>query len=230
MSSAFFSLMIRRPPSSTLFPYTTLFRSIENVAVSSFGTTFTLTRSGERAEILTPLIGRHQARNTTIAIAAVDALTANNRVQLTSISADMAKLHLPGRFERRGSYIFDVAHNPAGARTVADTLLSIDTASPRVGVVAVLADKDWREMIRALSTAVDRFIFTTAPSAPADRVWSPNAAHEFARDEGFASEVEPDLGKALALAERHGGTTVVTGPFHTVGDAMSCLQVSPFAA
>src|SRR5688500_19784363 len=65
MSSAFFSLMIRRPPSSTLFPYTTLFRSIENVAVSSFGTTFTLTRSGERAEIRTPLIGRHQARNTT---------------------------------------------------------------------------------------------------------------------------------------------------------------------
>src|SRR5688500_20273309 len=117
MSSAFFSLMIRRPPSSTLFPYTTLFRSIENVAVSSFGTTFTLTRSGERAEIRTPLIGRHQARNTTIAIAADEAFTASDGVRLNSISADMAKRHLPGRFERRRSYIFAVAHHPPGSRT-----------------------------------------------------------------------------------------------------------------
>src|SRR6266496_3198301 len=31
-SSLFFFLMIRRPPRSTLFPYTTLFRSTSNVA------------------------------------------------------------------------------------------------------------------------------------------------------------------------------------------------------
>src|SRR2546425_7676841 len=31
--SSFFFLMIRRPPRSTLFPYTTLFRSLEVVAV-----------------------------------------------------------------------------------------------------------------------------------------------------------------------------------------------------
>src|ERR1035438_10910014 len=31
----FFFLMIRRPPRSTLFPYTTLFRSVVNVAVES---------------------------------------------------------------------------------------------------------------------------------------------------------------------------------------------------
>src|SRR5256885_16268362 len=32
-SSPFFFLMIRRPPRSTLFPYTTLFRSVTNGAV-----------------------------------------------------------------------------------------------------------------------------------------------------------------------------------------------------
>src|SRR5256885_16434200 len=32
MSSSFFFLMIRRPPRSTLFPYTTLFRSAEEQA------------------------------------------------------------------------------------------------------------------------------------------------------------------------------------------------------
>src|SRR3712207_7439906 len=33
MTCIFFFLMIRRPPRSTLFPYTTLFRSIQNSAV-----------------------------------------------------------------------------------------------------------------------------------------------------------------------------------------------------
>src|SRR5258708_10325087 len=31
LPSSFFFLMIRRPPRSTLFPYTTLFRSVQNV-------------------------------------------------------------------------------------------------------------------------------------------------------------------------------------------------------
>src|SRR5689334_24555589 len=36
MSYYFFFLMIRRPPRSTLFPYTTLFRSIPSRAVTRF--------------------------------------------------------------------------------------------------------------------------------------------------------------------------------------------------
>src|SRR5260370_669972 len=34
-STALFFLMIRRPPRSTLFPYTTLFRSFDNVSVTT---------------------------------------------------------------------------------------------------------------------------------------------------------------------------------------------------
>src|SRR5690349_22777522 len=33
-ASAFFFLLIRRPPTSTLFPYTTLFRSVQNLALA----------------------------------------------------------------------------------------------------------------------------------------------------------------------------------------------------
>jgi dihydrofolate synthase/folylpolyglutamate synthase len=198
--------------------------------VSADGTTFTLSYNGNKASITSPLIGSHQAGNTAVAIAAVNALGNAHRLDLASVSEALKSVSLPGRFQSWRSFIFDVAHNPAGARTVADTLLSIDTPSPRVGVVAVLADKDWREMIRALSTAVDRFIFTHAPSAPADRVWSLSAANEFARAEGLVCEAEPRLEAALSRAEQYGGTVVVTGSFHTVGDAMSCLQVSPFAA
>src|SRR5947209_14553858 len=51
----FFFLMIRRPPRSTLFPYTTLFRSINfqpagfpTTAVSAFVGNFTLQRETDR--------------------------------------------------------------------------------------------------------------------------------------------------------------------------------------
>src|SRR5256885_5125 len=38
-----FFLMIRRPPRSTLFPYTTLFRSVETLALGTYTDTFTYT-------------------------------------------------------------------------------------------------------------------------------------------------------------------------------------------
>src|SRR2546425_8356385 len=44
LSLFFFFLMIRRPPRSTLFPYTTLFRSVCACATSAFGATPPLKR------------------------------------------------------------------------------------------------------------------------------------------------------------------------------------------
>jgi folylpolyglutamate synthase/dihydropteroate synthase len=52
----------------------------------------------------------------------------------------------------------------------------------------------------------------------------------FAAAEGLNAEVEADLDTALAAAKKGRGTLLVTGSFHTVGDVMSRLQVSPFAA
>jgi len=94
----------------------------------------------------------------------------------------------------------------------------------------VLADKDWQGIIRELAPVVDRFLFTNAPSAPPERRWDPATARAFARSEGFDADLEPDLDAALARGEERSETLLVTGSFHTVGDAMSRLQVSPFAA
>ncbi|MEO7822156.1 MAG: folylpolyglutamate synthase/dihydrofolate synthase family protein [Gemmatimonadaceae bacterium] len=203
---------------------------IGEINISAAGTAFSVSHKGKDASITTPLIGRHQARNTSLAIAAVNALGDAYRVDLAFVSEALKSLFLPGRFQRWRSFIFDVAHNPAGMETVADSLRAIGAPSPRTAVVAILADKSWEPMILALATGVDRFVFTNAPSAPANRVWDASEAYEFARDEGLVSELEPDLGAALARAEQHGGTVLITGSFHTVGDAMSRLQVSPFAA
>jgi dihydrofolate synthase/folylpolyglutamate synthase len=203
---------------------------ISGGAISAAGTRFTVHHRDDRYQITTPLIGAYQARNTTVAIATLATLGTDYLPPTAEISNALSNVFLPGRFQRRGKIIFDVAHNPAGARTIAETLGALNPPEPRTAVVAVLADKDWRGIIRELAPVVDRFIFTNAPSAPAERSWDPAAAQRFADSEGFNADLEPDLDVALARGEGQSETLIVTGSFHTVGDAMSRLQVSPFAA
>ncbi|HEX9605597.1 MAG TPA: folylpolyglutamate synthase/dihydrofolate synthase family protein [Gemmatimonadaceae bacterium] len=204
--------------------------AISNVEVLASGTSFTLTRGKDVLHLTTPLLGEHQARNTGTAIATVTAVGKEYLPPPGEISKALSGVFLPGRFQRRGQFIFDVAHNPAGARTVAETIRALDPPPPRTALVAVLADKDWRGIIRELAPAVDRFLFTNAPSAPPERRWDPAEAQSFAKSQGFEADLEPELDAALARGEKQSGTLLVTGSFHTVGDAMSRLQVSPFAA
>ena len=203
---------------------------ISDVDVAETGTSFALAKKSRRQIVITPLIGAFQARNTAIAIATVDALGRKYRPTRVEISAKLTQLFLPGRYQRYGKFIFDVAHNPDGARTVADSIRALSPASPRTALVAVLSDKDWEGIIRALAPAVDRFVFTNAPSAPPERRWDPSQAQAFARSQGFESQLEPNLDAALQEAQKNAQTVLVTGSFHTVGDVMSRLQVSPFAA
>jgi dihydrofolate synthase / folylpolyglutamate synthase len=204
--------------------------TISNVEVSTRGTSFTLLDGKHGQHITTPLLGEHQARNTATAIATLAAIGNEYLPPPGEISKALAGVFLPGRFERRGKVIFDVAHNPDGARTVAETIRAINPPSPRTALVAVLADKDWRGIIRELAPAVDRFVFTNAPSAPPERRWDPAEARSFAKARGIEADLEPDMDAALALGQERSETLLVTGSFHTVGDAMSRLQVSPFAA
>ena len=204
--------------------------TIEEIEVSPRGTEFILHGGAVRERITTPLIGSYQALNTAVSIATVGALGGNYHLPASEIGSALSRVFLPGRFQLRGKIIFDVAHNPAGARTIAETIHALSPPSPRTALVAVLADKDWRGIIRELAPGVDRFVFTNAPSAPTDRRWDPAAAHSFAKSEGFASELEPDMDAALERGEKHSATLLITGSFHTVGDAMARLQVSPFAA
>jgi dihydrofolate synthase/folylpolyglutamate synthase len=203
---------------------------INNVEVSGSGTSFILAHGEDALPLTTPLLGEHQARNTATAIATVTAMGKEYLPPRGEISNALSRVFLPGRFQRSGKVIFDVAHNPTGAHTVAETIRALDPPHPRTALVAVLADKDWRGIIRELAPAVDRFVFTNAPSAPPERRWDPAEAQSFAKSQGFEADLEPDMDAALARGEHGSGTVLITGSFHTVGDAMSRLQVSPFAA
>ena len=204
---------------------------IANVRLSARGTSFDLRRfdADEVVEMHTPLIGHHQASNAATAIAMLDAAGPAFLLSHTEAVEALREVSLPGRFQRVGPYIFDVAHNPDGATVLAATLQSLRPERPLVAVLTVLADKDWRGILMALAPVIDHFILSIAPTAPASRLWDPRAAGTFAAAAGLSAEVIVDFDAALDVAARTAATVVITGSFHTVGDAMSRLQVSPLA-
>src|SRR2546430_7034416 len=65
MRSSFFFLMIRRPPRSTLFPYTTLFRSIESDAAPPACKTLTDTFAPAAPKGLRSIAGDHRSEEHT---------------------------------------------------------------------------------------------------------------------------------------------------------------------
>ena len=201
---------------------------ISEARVMTTGTRFALKHAGRTERFTVALAGHHQARNAALAIATVRAAGEAWQPPVEVMAARLDALRLPGRFHREGKFIFDVAHNPDGAAVLARTLTAVAPASPIVAVLTVLRDKDWLGIMRALSGVVDGFILTAAPTAPASRSWDPGVAGAAARAEGWRAEVVPDFDEALQVAAARAATVLVTGSFHTVGDAMARLRVSPF--
>lgn len=200
-----------------------------DVQVASDGTRFSIHVDGESRRVHTPLTGAHQASNAALALLTLRALGGEWWGGWPEAERWMERVRLPGRFTRAGSYVFDVAHNADGARVLATTLSGIAVERPIVAVLCVLSDKDWRGMMEALSPTVDEFILTDAPTAPTSRAWSLAEAEAYALSRGWRVRAMHDFEEALHLAEREGGTVLVTGSFHTVGDAMARLQVDPLA-
>lgn len=202
---------------------------VEGVSVGD-GTRFILDSSRGRMALTTPLVGRHQAFNTAFAIALLESAGEPFAPTDGEIVAGLAAVRLPGRFDRRGRYLFDVAHNEDGIRVLVDAMGAAALPRPLAAVVCVLGDKAWRPMLARLATSVDSLVLTHAPSAPADRRWPLDDAVRYARDLGAISERADTLEEALERGAALGATVLVTGSFHTVGDAMRCLQLDPLAA
>lgn len=202
--------------------------TLRDVAVAPGGTAFTYDGPLGVARLHVPLVGAFQADNVATALTMLDAAGAPWRVALPEAAAALADVRLPGRFQRVGRWIFDVAHNADGATSLARTLAVTAPPRPLVALVTVLADKDWRGILAALAPVVDHFVLSTAPTAPPGRVWQPGEALAHCRAHGWSAEHVADFGAALArAAAAAGGTTLVTGSFHTVGDAMLRLPVDP---
>jgi len=173
------------------------------------------------------LAGAYQAENALLALRLAELVSPSWPVEEGAVRAGLRRARVPGRFDRRGRWIFDVAHNPDGARALVEAIRTAAPARPLVAVVAVLRDKAWKEMLELLGGAVDELVLTRAPSAPPDRAWDLDEVSAWARGRGLAASALPEFDAALAHAGRLGETVLVTGSFHTVGDALCRLPGAP---
>ena len=117
------------------------------------------------------LAGPHQSRNAAVAQAVLAALPGHLRPSPEAVERGFETAHLAGRFDRRGQWIFDVAHNPSGIDVLVESLAAARPPRPVHALVGILSDKDWGTMLERLRGAVDRGWLTVAPSAPPERRW-----------------------------------------------------------
>lgn len=199
------------------------------ITVTEQGTTFDAVIGEESARLRTPLAGAHQASNAMVALLMLRTAGPPWAVTLAEAGAALGRVRLPGRFHREGRFIFDVAHNPDGAAVLAATVKAVGEPRPVAALLTVLTDKDWRGVMEALAPVVDIFVLTAAPTAPASRAWNAEEALAYARSRGWEAVLERDFDRAISTASALAATVLVTGSFHTVGDAMARLQVDPLA-
>jgi len=167
--------------------------------------------------------GRHQHANAWVALAALNALPPPFGPVGDEWPESFARTYVPGRFDVRGRWIFDVAHNPDGAGVLADTLRECDPPHPRRALVGVLGDKDYLGMIDCLTPAVDSFVFTMPATAPERRRWDLGRLERELGGLAVAHEFEPQFERALERGQDDAATVIVTGSFHTVGEALASL-------
>lgn len=192
--------------------------------------------AGAYDEVFLPLHGAHQAQNAACALAAVEAFLGGGRDPLDgdAVRAAFARTVSPGRLEvlrRSPTVLVDAAHNPAGARALAEAISEEFTFGSLVAVVAALRDKDVLGILMELAAVVDLVVATenSSPrSMPVDDL-AMLALQAFGEDRVYQGSTLPEaIEIAVGLAEREaplgGGGVLVTGSVVTAGDARRLLR------
>jgi dihydrofolate synthase / folylpolyglutamate synthase len=176
--------------------------------------------------------GAYQRRNFAVAAAATEAIM--GRLDPDRVEAVAEGLELPGRMqllEGAPPLILDAAHNPDGARALAEALPEAAGEAPVVACLAILADKDAAGILAALAPRLDVAVCTELPAERLARAGRPGARSleatrlaELAEAAGMArTEVvgrpEAALRRAVAAARERGGVTLVTGSHYLLGYA-----------
>jgi len=173
------------------------------------------------------LAGPHQRRNAAVAQGLLTALPPPYRPTATQIERAFGLARVAGRLDQRGRWLFDVAHNPDGMRSLVRALAATRPRRPLHALVSILGDKEWPEMLVQLDQAIDRGVLTIAPTA-AGRGWDIEWLRRWLKDpDRPPAHAEwtliPDFNEAIQKVQEGAGTVLVTGSFHTVGDVMSVL-------
>lgn len=209
--------------------------SIDSRAIAVGGQLISITGlRGHYDDIFLPLHGKHQASNAAAALIAVEAFFGEQDLDIDAVRAGFANVTSPGRCEiihRDPTIILDAAHNPHGAKAIAETIQSEFTFDDVTGIVALMADKDARGILQALEPIMNQIIVTTNSAARsmsvgdlealatqvfgADRVLAQPTLSD-AIDRAIKDSVRPLSDETLAI--------LITGSVVTVGEARTAVR------
>lgn len=130
---------------------------------------------------------------------------------------------LAGRMQRLGRYCLDVAHNPHAAAHLAGRLAQ-RPVSRRIALLGMLADKDAEGVIEALSGVVDDWL---PVGLAGERARSAESLAGLIAGRGgrlLPCAVNTRAGIEWLEAQRPGEEVLVCGSFHTVAEALECLE------
>ena len=186
------------------------------------------------SDLFLPLHGKHQAANAAAALVAAEAFFGDQPLDIEAVKAGFAGATSPGRFEivqRDPTVILDAAHNPHGARTLANTMQEEFSFGRVIAVVGVFADKDADGIFEQIKDVVDGVIVTQSSSPralPADELKKIAERHIGTDRVLVDSDLRSAIQKALADAnhpmEDQSVGILITGSVITVGEARSILK------
>ena len=209
--------------------------SIDSRAIAVGGQLISITGlRGHYDDIFLPLHGKHQASNAAAALIAVEAFFGEQDLDIDAVRAGFANVSSPGRCEiihRDPTIILDAAHNPHGAKAIAETIQSEFTFDDVTGIVALMADKDALGILQALEPIMNQINVTTNSAARSMPVSDLEAlaTQVFGADRVFA---QPTLADAIEKAMKDSVrplsdeslAILITGSVVTVGEARTAVR------
>ena len=173
------------------------------------------------------LRGEYQKQNAAVAIAAVQA--ANIQLGDKAIVRGLAAIEWPARFQKWDERtIIDGAHNPSAARILAQTWREIFGEKKATLVLAVLSDKDLRDICEALAPIAESFLL---PKIRSERGTDPEELSKVLSDitPQLPCSITPTVGDALMLARAKPNPILITGSLHFAGEVLAHLRGEPAA-
>lgn len=151
------------------------------------------------------LLGTHQINNALTALKAVEVLISKGyEISQDHIRQGLKKAKWPGRLEilsKAPDFFVDGAHNPQGAKALADNLSRLFPGKKIIFIVGILADKDYKMMMKPIIKIAQSFITVTPKSV---RALKAEELESYLRPFGIevtkAKDVNSAITKALQLA------------------------------
>ncbi len=173
------------------------------------------------------LVGEFQVTNAAGVLTLVEAAGLDELLNDIVINRALTGITLSGRMQRIDNdrrYLLDVAHNPAAAHVLAETIAAGRPGGKTVAVIGVLDDKDIEGIATMLSTVVDRWIAVRADNPRG--VAPEELGRIVANISNTGCLVAESLFEALRYAREiteEDDRILVTGSFYVVGPALQRL-------